>query len=272
MPFGLTPQVLGVIFLVVVLGGGTVLSLLMSRRKTLRVVSTRQQAGQFAPPGYPGVPQQTQPYGDLVGQWNFKPSARWIGVWIGVIVGFGAISFPISIVTLPAEVLGKGGVGEALSAAIASGAAGLLLAGYSIWRPSRAVQHCTVDQRLAITVARGGRQIPLDLNHYRYARMHISVAYARGALRQVAFPSMLVFSRDTRIGVGTLLSSMLFPRVDDSRIVLFYNKWSTADGAFIPYPVLDEFFRDACRRAGHEPQPLHMPAVIGRYPPWEVRP
>ena len=264
MPFGLSPQELSIGFLVAFLGVGTLLSLLF-RRRNLRVVSTRQptqQAGQFAPPGYPSQPPPMHPYGELVGLWNFRSATRWAGVVIGVIIGFGAISVPLSAVTLPAGVFDSGDV----SLAVASGATGLLVIVYSLWRPSRAVQHCRVDQRLAVTVMRGSREIPLDLNHYRYVRMHVT--RERFGWNRA---SMLVIQRDRRPGVGALVSSILFPRVDNGRIVLFYYNWSTADGAFIPYTVLDDFFRDVCRRAGHEPRVMKKFWILGEQP-WEVRP
>jgi hypothetical protein len=268
MPFGLSPQELSIGFLVAFLGVGTLLSLLF-RRRNMRVVSTRQptqQAGQFAPPGYPSQPPPTHPYGELVGLWNFKSAVRWVGVWIGVIIGAGAVTMPLSVVLLPAGAFKNGNIAPTLLAAIASGAVGLLLIVYSVWRPSRAVQHCRVDERLAVTVMRGGREIPLDLNHYRYVRMHVTTE--RGGWNRA---SMLVIQRDRRPGVGALVSSILFPRVDDGRIVLFYYKWWTADGAYIPYTVLDDFFRDVCRRAGHEPRFMDRFWILGEQP-WEVRP
>ena len=266
-PFGLSPQVLSIGFLVAFLGGGTLLSVLMSRRKT-RVVGKRQptqQAGQFPPPGYPSLPPPTHPYGELVGLWNFKSAVRWVGVWIGVIIGAGAVTMPLSVVLLPAGAFKNGDIAPTLLAAIASGAVGLLLIVYSVWRPSRAVQHCNVDHRLAITVMRGGREIPLDLNHYRYVRMHVTVtSYNFG------YPSMLVFNRDSPPGIGTLLSSMLFPRVDEGRVVLLYSNWRTADGALIPMYLLDDFFLDICRRAGYEPHFRRTWFAFGR-PGWDVR-
>src|SRR5207245_2299380 len=103
--------------------------------------------------------------------------------------------------------------------------------------------------------------IPLDLNHYRYVRMHVTTERFGGNRA-----SMLVIQRDRRPGVGALVSSILFPRVDNGRIVLFYYNWSTADGAFIPYTVLDDFFRDVCRRAGHEPRVMKKFWILGEQP------
>jgi hypothetical protein len=203
-----------------------------------------------------------EPYGDLIGVWNFKSAVRWVGVWIGVVVGFGAISIPFAAAALPAGFVDSGDI----LLAVVSGAAGSVVIAYSLWRPSRAVQHCRVDQHLAVTVVRGSREIPLDLNHYRYVRMHVtSTRYGFNKA------SMLVFQRDRRPSIGALASSILFPRVDDGRIVLFYYNWWTANGAFVPYPLLDEFFRALCTRAGHEPRVIDSFFAVGEQP-WEARP
>jgi hypothetical protein len=83
---------------------------------------------------------------------------------------------------------------------------------------------------------------------------------------------MTVFNRDARPGLAALVSSTLFPRFDDARIVLFHNRWRTAEGALIPPNVADDFFRDACRRAGYEPIYTKTLANAGGNGPWEVRP
>jgi hypothetical protein len=200
-----------------------------------------------------------------VGVWHFKSAARWAGVICGVVLGFGAISIPFSMVAQPMLFEGED-KSSAFLAALASGAVGLSLISYSLWRPTRAAQQCSVDQRLAVTLGRGGREIPLDLNHYRYVRMHVSnPSYGRN------YASMLVFDRDRRPGVGTLLSSILFPRFDDGRIVLFYINWTTTAGVRISHTRADEFFRDVCRRAGHEPRIMKRFWSYGT-DPWEVRP
>ena len=116
-----------------------------------------------------------------------------------------------------------------------------------------------------ITVGRDGREIPLDLNHYRYARMHpVTNRHSRT-------PSVLVLDRDSPPGFGTLLTSMLVPRVDDERIVLFYNRWWNGD-ALIPPGQLDDFIRDTCRRAGYEPQFRKTMFDSSAGGPWEIRP
>jgi hypothetical protein len=144
-------------------------------------------------------------------------------------------------------------------------AVGLLLFVYSFWRPTLAVQQCSVHPNLSITVGRDGREIPLDLNHYRYARMH-PVTY-----RHSRTPSVLVLDRDSPPGFGTLLTSMLFPRVDDRRIVLFYNRWWNGD-ALIPPGQLDDFVRDTCRRAGYQAQFRKTMFDSSAGGPWEIRP
>lgn len=247
-PFRLQPQVFSILFLVLFLGGGTLLSFLMSRRKRFTVAAgqSRQQPG-AGQPTYPALSPPTQPYADLVGLWHFKSAASWIGVVIGVVFGIGAFQLPLQ-------------AGIPLMAAV------LLLIFLSLARPTRAVRQCNVEPNLAITFIRGSRVIPLDFNHYRYVRMHVSnPRYGSN------FPSMLVFSRDSRPGAVVLFNSMLWPRVDDGRIVFLYSKWFNADGAMIPITLLDDFFRDICRRAGHEP---HMRKAEWSIGPggWEVRP
>jgi hypothetical protein len=258
-PFGLPPQVLSIGFLIVFLGGGTLLSLLMSRRKgyrhTLAATAASYQAQQ-----QPGAP----PWGDLVGVWHFKSAARWVGVVVGVVLGFGAISIPFSMVAMPAA-FDSGDMSGAVLSAVASGAVGLSLITYSLWRPKRAAQQCTVDRNLFVILGRGGRAIPLDFRQYRYVRMHVSQSrYGR------TYPSMLVFDRDSPPGIGTLLSSMLFPRFDEGRIVLFHMSWTTAAGARIAYDRVDDFFIDTCRRAGLEPHFRRTWFTIGS-PGWDAR-
>jgi hypothetical protein len=191
-------------------------------------------------------------------------SFRWAGVICGVVLGFGAISIPLSMVAQPALFEG-GGRSQAILSAVVSGAIGLSVITYSLWRPTRAAQQCTVEPNLFITLGRGGREIPLDFRHYRYVRMHVS-QYRYGRTR----PTMLVFDRDSPPGMGTLLSSMLIPRFDEGRIVLFLMSWTTAAGARIAYDRVDDFFIDTCRRAGYEPHVRRMWFTWGR-PGWDVR-
>lgn len=134
-----------------------------------------------------------------------------------------------------------------------------------IWRPTLAVQQCNVHPNLSITVGRDGREIPLDLHHYRYARMHAVTN------RHSRTPSVLVLDRDSPPGFGTLLGSMLFPRVDDRRIVLFYNRWWNGDALILP-GQLDDFIRDTCRRAGYEPQFRKTRFAGAAGDPWEIGP
>jgi hypothetical protein len=257
-PFGLPPMAFSIGVLVVWLGGGLVVGVLMSRRKSYRHMLAAT-AESYRAQQLPGA----QPWGDLVGVWHFKSAARWAGVICGVVLGFGVISIPFSMVAQPALFEG-GDMSGAVLSALASGAVGLSLISYSLWRPTRAAQQCSVDRNLFITLGRGGREIPLDFRQYRYVRMHVSQArYGR------TYPSMLVFDRDSPPGIGTLLSSMLFPRFDDGRIVLFYMNWTTAAGARIAYTRVDDFFIDTCRRAGYEPHFGRKWFAWGR-PAWRV--
>ena len=99
-----------------------------------------------------------------------------------------------------------------------------------------------------MALGRDGREIPLDLTNYRYIRTHTSqVRYGGNS------PSMVVFDRDTPPGFGALVSSVLFPRFDDGRIVLFHNRWYNAQATIIAPSRIDDFFLDMCRRARYEP-------------------
>ncbi len=248
-PFGLSPQV----FSIVMVAGWLILGPLVAglfmrnkRKRLLNAGSPSQQAEPLAPV-YPSLTPPEQPYADLLGLWHYKSAARWIGVICGVVVGIGVIQLP-------------------LLTAAPLGATCLLVIVLSLWRPTLAAQQCNIDRNLAVTLGRGGREIPLDLNHYRYVRMHVSSPrYGQN------FPSMVVFNRDSRPGFGALLGSMLFPRVDDGRIVMFYSRWSNADGAVMPPNRLDDFFLDACRRSGYEPYFRRTWFTTGRAG-WEVRP
>jgi hypothetical protein len=180
-------------------------------------------------PVYPHTAPPEQPWADLIGFWQFKSAARWIGAVIGVVFGLGAFGLP-------------------LQTALPLGAVCLLLITLSLLRPTRAAQTCTVAPNLAVTLGRGGRDIPLDLNNYRYLRTHTSqVRYGSN------FPSMVIFDRDTAPGFGAMVSSVLFPRVDDARIVLFHNRWYNAQANIISPIQIDDFFIDMCRRAGYQP-------------------
>jgi hypothetical protein len=64
---------------------------------------------------------------------------------------------------------------------------------------------------------------------------------------------MLVLCRDVKPSMWTYMGSVLFARVDDERVVLFFNRWRTADGFFVGPRDLAALFYQACVRAGHTP-------------------
>jgi hypothetical protein len=143
-------------------------------------------------------------------------------------------------------------------------AAALLVSALAYLRSKRAVQECHVEPNGAITLVRGNVRIPFDLNHFRYARMYV------GNDDLSEQPSMLVLSRDTRPNGSTWLSSVLLPRVDEERVVLYFNRWWDGDGALIVPSVMAETFRRAYMYAGREPQRLdgRLFGAAG----WEVGP
>jgi hypothetical protein len=221
-----------------------------SRRKRMRNIAAaapRQAAAPPQAPVYPYTRPPEQPWADLVGFWQFKSAGRWIGVIIGVVFGLGVFGLPLTV-------------------GVPLGAVCLLVITLSLLRPTRAAQTCTVAPNLAVTLGRGGREIPLDLSNYRYIRTHTSQARDSDN-----FPGMLIFDRDTPPGFGTMVSSLLFPRFDDARIVLFHNRWYNAQANIISPIQIDDFFLDMCRRAGYEPHMRKTWLTTGRLA-WDAGP
>ena len=247
-PFGLSPQAFSIIMVAGWLILGPLVASFFMRKRTRRILTAgaAAQAMQEAPAVYPSL---TPPnYRHLVGVWQYKSATRWIGIVLGAFTVLTAFQFPTAI-------------------AAPTVAVGLLLIGYPFWRAKRPAQQCSVDPSLRVVLSRGGRDIPLDLNHYRYVRMHVSSSRSGRS-----YPSMMVFDRDSYPGFLTLFSSTLFPRFDDARMVLFHNRWWTADGGLVPPGLVDDFFRDVCRRSGVEPAQRKTLSNMGSNPPWEIRP
>jgi hypothetical protein len=138
----------------------------------------------------------------------------------------------------------------------------LLLAVLSYLRPRRAVRSCHVDQTGGIALIRRNVTIPFDLTQYRYVRM-----YSSRTPSMTSYPSMLVLYRDTQPSMWTWLGSLLFPRVDDERVVVLFNRWWDADGYFVAPQDLAALFHQACARAGRTPTQTHGVGTPG----WEVR-
>jgi hypothetical protein len=178
---------------------------------------------------------------DVVGVLHFNSAAAWMGVIPGLAVGVPML------------------IGLPMPTAVLAAAAPLLVAALAYLRPKQAVRGCEIDPTGAIILIHGDQRIPFDLNHYRYIRLHKN---SRGVLD---YPSMMVLYRDTEPSVWTWLGSVLFPRVDDERVVLFFNRWHTAEGYFVGPRDLGALFYQACVRAGRTP----IETVDGG---WEVRP
>jgi hypothetical protein len=123
----------------------------------------------------------------------------------------------------------------------------LLVAVLAYLRPRGAVQSCYVDQNGNITLIRRDVTIPFDLNRFRCIRMYSSQSEATD------FPSMLVLYRDARPSMWTWAGSVLFPRVDDERVVLFFNRWRDGDGYFVGPRDMAALFYRACVCAGRTP-------------------
>jgi hypothetical protein len=249
-PFGLSPMVFsyGVVILWLTVVPTIAYFVSKSRRKRMRdIAAATPQPAAAAPqaPVYPYTRPPEQPWADLIGFWQFKSAGRWIGVIIGVVFGVGVFGLPLEM-------------------AAPIGAACLVVIMYSLMRPTRSAQTCTVAPNLAITMGRGGRELSLDLRNYRYVRTRTSQArYGNN------FPSMVIFDRDRAPGFGAMVSSIFFPRVDDGRIVVFHNRWYNAQANIISPNRIDDFFIDICRRAGYEPHFRKTWLTTGR-PAWDA--
>ncbi|WP_156622966.1 hypothetical protein [Mycobacterium sp. 1164966.3] len=182
----------------------------------------------------------------VVGLLHFKPAGWLIWPICGVALGLFTVQLP-------------------LLEAVPATAALLLVVVIAYLRPKRAVQCCYVDENGALTLMRRDVTIPFDLNHFRYVRLY----NAEWRDTESSTPGMLVLRRDTRPSPWTWLSSVLLPRVDDERVVLFCSRWWDADGYFVGPRDMAALFFQACERAGRLPTILnHFFGSDG----WEVRP
>jgi hypothetical protein len=179
---------------------------------------------------------------------HYKPM---MAAWYGVVACCVFLAMVLAQMPWPIAVLGIPAV--------------VVLAVLAYLRPKGAVQSCYFDERGTISLIRRDRTVLFDLNHYRYVRMHSNSPGESG----MTYPSMLVLYRDTPPTVATWLTSVLFPRVTEERVVLFFNRWWDADGYYVGPQQLSARFYRACARAGHTPSKT---GGFFREPGWEVRP
>jgi hypothetical protein len=184
----------------------------------------------------------------VAGRLRFK-SAAWL-IWVICCVPLALVMFRGRLPLLHA---------------VPATAAVLLLAFLAYLRPKGAVQSCDVDENGAITLIRRDVRIAFDLNHFRYIRMY----NRQGDTDSSPVPGMLVLNRDTPPSPWTWLSSVVFPRVNDERVVLFFNRWHDADGYFVGPRDMAALFFQACERACRPPTILNHPFGADT---WEVRP
>jgi hypothetical protein len=235
------------IFLTLFLGGGFLIGMHPKIRNRYRA----RPDGGSRPERVPRELGSTDPgatSGDGRDLLHYKPM---MGAWYGVVaccvflaMGLAQMPWPVAVLGIPAVV-------------------GLAVLAYL--RPRGAVQSLYFGERGAISLVGRGVTVPFDLNHYRYVRMHDSTPGEFGS----TFPSMLVLYRDTRPSVVTWLTSVLFPRVTEERVVLFFNRWWDADGYLVGPQVLSDRFHRACARAGRKPSKI---GGFFRRSGWEVRP
>jgi hypothetical protein len=230
LPAGMPPWLPAAVIIPLFVLGAVLFSVLFGRRMKIRTVSGSSAA------------HVTQ---GIVGLLSFRSAAMRLVIVMGVVVAIFTV-----FIGLPWSVPAT--------------AAALLVSVLAYLRSKRAVQKCYVEPNGTITLVRGNVGIPFDINHFRYARMYIS--NDDGA----EHPSMLVLSRDTRPNGMTWLSSVLLPRVDDERVVLYFSRWWDADGALIVPSMMADLFRRTYVYAGREPKGLdgRLFGVRG----WEVDP
>jgi hypothetical protein len=166
---------------------------------------------------------------DVAGLLHYKPM---IGAWIGIVSWCVLLALVAPLLPLPI--------------AVTAAPILLLFAVLGYLRPRGAVQSCYVDQN-GITLIRRDVTIPFDPNQFRCIRMYCTESDA------VTYPSMLVLYRDTQPSLVTWIASILFPRVDDRRVVLFFNRWRDADGYLVGPHDMAALFYQACVRAGRTP-------------------
>ncbi len=191
-------------------------------------------------------------YTHVAGLLHYKPM---MGAWLGV-VSWCVLS-ALCAVQMP------------LPIAVTATPTALGLAVWGYMRPRGAVGSCLVDHHGTITLIRRDVTTPFDLHQYRYVRMYC-MNYS-GAARARRTPSMLVLYRDTRPSLWTWLGSVLFPRVNEERAVLLFNRWWDADGYFVAPDDLAAVFYRACARAGRTPALKHGSFGMFGAPGWEVR-
>ncbi|MCV6962972.1 hypothetical protein BST27_01865 [Mycobacterium intermedium] len=113
-----------------------------------------------------------------------------------------------------------------------------------------AVQRCEVNHDGTITLIRYDRRIPFDVKHYRYVRMY---RWVWGAPKYQTVPGMLILRRDSPLTFWAALSTHIYPRFNDERVIVFLQTWRTSDGTRISPDAMAELFCQACIRGGRTP-------------------
>ena len=229
-------------------------------------VRNRYKARPLTPGQVPSPRSQLRGEGwrtaNFVGELHFKSASAKAGIICGVVLATCAVMGGVAVLAAPIS----GQAAPPLRVAVPAIAAPLVLIAYSYFRPKRAAQSLYVDQNRAITLIRGDVRIPFDLNHFRYVRMDSSTTEVVGlGVRAV----MLVMYRDTPPSIFTRWSSVLWPRCDDGRVVVFFQSWRDSEGYLLGAYDIAGLFYQACVRAGRTPKTLDH---FFRQPSWEVRP
>lgn len=191
---------------------------------------------------------------DVRGVLHFKARKNVMGLLSAILL---LAAFPVLLSAATGFRIGRHGE---LEKALLGMVVPLLLLVVAYWlaavKDLLAVRCCEVDGNGMITLIRGARRIPFDVNHYRYCRMY---RWVWGASRRSGLPSknsvpgMLILSRDAPLTFLSALGTHLFPRVSEERAIVFFQYWRMADGSWVAPDALAEVFRKACVRAGRTP-------------------
>ncbi|MCV6976461.1 hypothetical protein [Mycobacterium bourgelatii] len=184
----------------------------------------------------------------VAGPLHYKARRNAVGILWAITLFFG---FPLILMAATGFRIGHPGDAEAFSKAVLIPLSLLLVAYlHAKVKELLAVQRCEVNPDGTITLIRYDRRIPFDVKHYRYVRMY---RWVWGAPRHQTVPGMLILRRDSPLTFWAALSTHIYPRFDDERVIVFLQTWRTPDGTRISPDAMGQVFCQACVRAGRTP-------------------
>lgn len=185
---------------------------------------------------------------EVLGPLRFKARKNGVGILSAILL---LASFPLIIMAaIGFRMARPGDIEASLEASLIPSA--LLLVAYlqAKVKDLLAVQRCEVSHDGTITLIRYNDRIPFDVNHYRYIRMY---RWTWGAPRHQSLPGMLILRRDSPVTFWTALSTHIYPRFNEERVIVFLQHWRMPDGRRISPDAMGEVFYQACVRAGRTP-------------------